>query len=865
MAGPPDQGPGSASASERPPSRASQSAAVFRHEVRILAGASLTYVFLAGFLLALAACIFLIADFYATDEASIRPLLVFLPWVGMVFVPALAMRAWHDGGPADTGQELLLTLPLRVGSIVTGKFLAGYCLLLLTLAFTFPFALSVIYLGEPDPGALACGYLGAALMLGASYAVALLVASLTREQTGAFVAALVALFVLTLLGWDVLARALQSRLTAGVLDTLTYLSPKTWLDALGRGVIDLPGVGYFALVGGLALTGTRAVIDSRRRRARHAGAVVRRLLAGFGGIALLAGAMHVLVRVPAALDLTAEREFTLHAGTRSVIAGVPAPTRIALYWSETETSVPTAIRSHAHRTRALLQEMVRAGAGRLTLESHDPQPDTDTELQAGALGMQRVAMSSGDHFYLGATFRNGERIARIPYFDIRRARLTEYDIALALNSLAQADVPRLAVVSPLLAPTTAQRDREGMSFMSELRKAYDVAVVPYFASELPPEVDVVLLIQPVILQKRMLYALDQFLMAGGRVIAMLDPHVRFERGANSARFQPSTAVDDLSDLLARYGIGYTPARVVGDATLATTVSTPDGGSLAFPFWLRVPATGLSDAHPVTASLNELLFAEAGELHIEPGSQAQALIDTSARSGLLGAESFAQLDPERLSAAFEPDGKRRTLAVVRGGRFDSAFAAAPDGAPAHGHRSSSQPGALLFVIADTDWLFDPWAVQSVPVGGQHIVRPLNDNLALLLNLIEYAAGDPALLAIRSRGRLQRPFTRVAALLAEAQERYRAQESALVERLAALERQAESAGLGPSDPGYLASQRALLPLRRELRATRRLIRESVVRLGERLTLINLLAGPILAAALWAVAGRRRRTHPPTTLTG
>jgi len=175
---------------------------------------------------------------------------------------------------------------------------------------------------------------------------------------------------------------------------------------------------------------------------------------------------------------------------------------------------------------------------------------------------------------------------------------------------------------------------------------------------------------------------------------------------------------------------------------------------------------------------------------------------------------------------------------------------------------------VFVIADVDWLFDPFSLQQSNVGGQVVVRPLNDNLAFLLNIIEYASGDAALIAIRSRGKLQRPFTRVADLFQAAEQKFRERETALVRRVAEIEgriaRYSETAG--SVKKGQLPDQikadlkkfrMELLPARRELRALRRQIRNEVDNLGRRLTLINLVAGPALVG-IWGmgVAGWRRR---------
>ena len=214
--------------------RLAEICAVARHEWRALAYAPLSPVFLSGFLLALMACVFLIADFYSTDSASIEVMLTFLPWVAMVFVPALAMRAW-SGEPSDRSLELILSLPIRTSSLVVGKWLARGALLLTGLLFTAPLVATIAYLGSPDWGVVLAGYWGAALLLVTFLAVALLAAAAMREPVGGFVFGVALLFVLMLPGWDVFARLLRGQAGAGVLEAMPLISPKHWLDRMAAG------------------------------------------------------------------------------------------------------------------------------------------------------------------------------------------------------------------------------------------------------------------------------------------------------------------------------------------------------------------------------------------------------------------------------------------------------------------------------------------------------------------------------------------------------------------------------------------------------------------------------------------------------
>ncbi|KUO58646.1 MAG: hypothetical protein APF80_08870 [Alphaproteobacteria bacterium BRH_c36] len=864
---------------------------VARHEARLLFFAPLTLIFQVWFLLALAICIFLVADFYATDLASFQLQWTFLPWIALVMAPALAMRAFAET-PGDRGLELTLSLPMPTSVIVTGKWLAGALVLLLTLAMTAPFVVTVGYLGDPDWGIAISGYLGAALLLVVFYAMAILAAALTRDHVAAYVAGLAALSVLLLLGWDTAARVLGSGPAASFVASLSTVSPKYWLDRMAQGRIELAGIATMLLLVSAALAGATFFIE-RRRAAHPAGLRTW----GAGGLAVLAtvALLAVAARLPLALDVTAEQEFTLHPETRAVAATAPADIEVDFYYSEDESKIPARIRQHAQRVGNLLGEIAGHGGRNIKVVEHRTSEDSEAEEAAAAAGVRRIPMTSGDSFMFGAVFRHGERQGVIPYFDEERAELLEYDLALAIDTLGRMKTPRVGIVSPLLRSSAAEQPREGLAMIEDLKQNYDIAVIPHFADELPPGLDALVVIDAPILKRSMLYSIDQHLMSGRGLIVMLDPYPRFNRANLAVKPEPGDEINDISDLLERYGARYRSGEVVGDGSMAALVTGSDGRQHNYPYWLRAKRGALSPRHPVTASLNELLFAEAGAFDIDPvNASAVALVETTpGRSGLLPGDRFKERGPEALAAEFKPSAdKAFVIAAALAGPHESAFtgpvAAPPSAEPAAeppAEETPSQqargpnepqphvqgtPSAALFVIADTDWLFDPMAVQAVNVGDRTMTRPLNDNAAFLLNMAEYATGNPRLIGIRSRTALRRPFTRVADMLKEAQARYRSQEADYVGRIAGVEaaiaKVLETTGAESAEqlPDSLMKQigdlrTKLLPFRRELRQIRRSMREDVEALGTRLTLFNLVIPAMLAGLFFSglQITRRRRS--------
>ena len=263
----------------------------------------------------------------------------------------------------------------------------------------------------------------------------------------------------------------------------------------------------------------------------------------------------------------------------------------------------------------------------------------------------------------------------------------------------------------------------------------------------------------------------------------------------------------------------------------------------------------------------MFFVEPGALELTAGPRSLALVKTTENSAAHPRQGYGDIRPRDLATGFAPDGQERVLAAAVRGPFVSAFDTASGDRPASDHRATSDDSPYVFAIADVDWLFDPFTLQRAEVGGRTVVRPLNDNLSLLLNIVEYASGDPALVAIRSRGRLHRPFTRVAEMFRQAEARLRGEEAELAAKGNALESRIAAAvqASGATDIDQLPAAvkddlrgiyDELVGVRRELREIRHRIRRDIDRLGNQVTIVNLLAGPLLVIALAALVRWRRR---------
>ena len=839
----------------RTPGFARRAAAVMRHEVRLAFHSPMSYVLALGFVLGMSIAIFAVGEFLSANEASVRLFTLFLPWVAIVFVPALAMRAW-SAGHDDRGLEFAMSLPLGDGALVTGKFLAGLVVLVFVLLLAAVFPATVIYLGEPDPGATAGAWLAALLLLAAFHAVALGAAAMTVDATAAFVAGACALFALVIAGTDGVARRLDDWLPAWSVDMVASLGPRRWIEELASGRIGAGSLAYFGVMLVLALAIARGLVASRRAAAPTRAMVLR----AAGGLIVLAAALGAATspaeRWGGFIDISEEREHTLSPGTRAIVESLPGEVSATLFWSADQAGIPSVIRTHARRAGVMLDAIARSSRGKLVVHRRDPRPDSETEIAALGTGMRRVSMTSGDAFFLGVELRHGNRALPVPYLDVDRAQLLEYDIASALSVLVRERTPSAAVLSPLVAPTAVETGREGLSFLAELRSTGDLAVVPYFADALPADLDVLLVIDAPVLKRSMLRSIDRFVARGGTLIVLLDPFARFSRASRRTRPAPSDELDDITDLVAAFGFRFDVGEVVGDEAFAAPVSIGGAGATGYPFWIRVPKAGLAASHPVTGALRELLFAEPGALDIDAGRGIVPLAVTSARAGVLARERFPDAAAETLASEFVPGEGSRVLAAFASGPFPSAVTGAP-----------GAETARVFVVADVDWIFDPFSVEVADAAGGSLTRPINDNRAFLLNMVAFGSGAAPLAEIRSRGQLRRPFTRIERLFREGEADTRDELASLARRIAEGERHIEKliAASGATSPERLRGEiavtvtelrRGLLPLRLREREIRAGIRAGVDALQARVIAVNLAAPVVLVAILAGIVAWRRR---------
>ncbi len=238
-------------------------AVIFRRELASYFATPLAYVFIVIFLVMAGTLTFFLGNFFERGQADLQPFFSFHPWLYLVLIPALAMRLWSDERKSGT-IELFLTLPISMAAAVLGKFLAAWAFSGIALALTFPFWITVNYLGSPDNGVVLASYIGSFLMAGSFLAVGACISALTKNQVIAFVLTAAVCFFFTVAGSSIVLGFLQGWAPEPVIRTIASFSFLTHFSAIVRGVIDLRDAVYFASVIGLFLFANAILVDLKK-------------------------------------------------------------------------------------------------------------------------------------------------------------------------------------------------------------------------------------------------------------------------------------------------------------------------------------------------------------------------------------------------------------------------------------------------------------------------------------------------------------------------------------------------------------------------------------------------------------------------
>jgi ABC-type uncharacterized transport system involved in gliding motility auxiliary subunit len=515
------------------------------------------------------------------------------------------------------------------------------------------------------------------------------------------------------------------------------------------------------------------------------------------------------------VDLTQAKSYTLSDGTRDILKKLQAPVTIRFYFSQSEAGMPLVLKGYGRRVQDLLIEYRNASGGKISIEISDPQPDSDLEETATLDGVQAQSLDNGDRFYLGLAVKQGDRKSAMSNIAMDRERLLEYDITRAIASVTEKEKTVLGVMSPMPVfgnsgfPMMGVPPSPKQVFISELERDYKVVQVPMDGKDIDPQVKVLLVHHPRGITEHAEYSIDQFVMRGGKLIALLDPFAFFDVAPGQRGMEPTGIPSNLERLTKAWGISLDTTKMLSDMQYMV-----GKGPSALPTLLSLNDSAYDQTDVATARLGGTLFPFIGAFSGQPvaGLKQEVLMHSSKYSALIEA-ARGQDRGDKATAGFKAGGQELPIALRLQGKFNTAF---PDGrppkpkpekkpedeaakdkptgdekpateaaaAPAEAAKKpEEQPPEVfaahiakgtadnsLVLIADTDFINDGAAVQIQDLLGQRLVYPINGNLAFVQALVDQYAGDAALISLRTRQSATRPFTVIKEMETRAQQAY-----------------------------------------------------------------------------------------------
>ena len=596
-----------------------------------------------------------------------------------------------------------------------------------------------------------------------------------------------------------------------------------------------------------------------------------------GSLALLVVLFVALTMISGSLlkglrfDLTENGLFTLSEGTANILQNLEEPVTLYFYLSQDASREIPAVRAYAKRVNELLEEFADRAAGKLSVQRIDPKPFSEEEDQAAAFGLQAAPVNAaGDTLYFGIAASNSlDELQVMPFLQPSKEKFLEYDLAKMVSTLGNPEKKVLGVLSTLKMAggyDPAVGMAEPWVVQQQLTQLFEVRTVDPSGTGLPEDIDVLMLVHPRGLGSDMLYEIEQFVLGGGALVAVMDPFAESDRGDPNdpmGQMQAGSS-SSLGSLLEAWGVEYDPARVVGDLQYGI-----GSGANRHIGILSVPAGGMNSEDIVSADLELVNFSSTGWFQAAEGGDTtvETLVQSSENAAPLDASKLRFLvNPNDLMSGFNPTGQRYAL-VVRVSGQAAASIAAPEGVE-QGHTArSGEQGINVLLFADTDVLTDRLWVQVQPLFG---ASAFADNGNLAINAVDNMLGNRDLISIRTRATSARPFDRVEEIRVAAERSFRVTEERLQAELDETERRLGElqAAKGEGDLMVISPEQQeeiqrfmdrRIEIRRELRQVQHDLRRDIDRLDTRIKVINIVLVPaavMMVALLYAIRRKRRQ---------
>jgi len=620
--------------------------------------------------------------------------------------------------------------------------------------------------------------------------------------------------------------------------------------------------------------------------------------------AVLIGFNVVTSAVKTRVDLTREKAYTLSPGTRAILNKLDTPVRIRFYCTQSENSTPETVflKAYAKRVEDLLAEYKQAAKGKLIVEKFDPQPDSDAEDSARLDGVEGEQLSNGEKFYLGLAVSEGmDEKQAIPFLAPNEERLLEYKLSRAVTRVQANEKAVVGIMTPLpvfgmpsnpMMARMGQQGQEPWALVTELKNDFTVKQIGMDVDKIDDAVKVLLVIHPREISEKAQYAIDQFIMRGGKLMAFLDALPLVDaREQNQTFGSIPNSGSNLEKLLKAWGLSFDTGKVVADMNFKMQLGGRNGQPQDAPAFLSITPDGINKEDIVTSQIDNIWLPFSGAITGTPvaGLKETVLLKSTKDSQLVDG-FMANLSGENVMKEFKPSGTTYALAVRLSGKFKTAF---PNGKPEDKKEDEKKDGDkkvdekpaekkpddslketkdenTVILVGDADMLFDHFALRQIQSPFGNLSMAMNGNLNFAQNAVEQLTGDNNLITVRSRAVQNRPFTLVKKMQAEAESNYRSKikemEDSLAEtqrRLNELQTKKEKGQrfiLSPEQQAEVENFRKKeAEVKIKLKDERKKLRRDIDSLENRLKWYNIAAMPFIVSAsgLTLAFYKRKRT--------
>jgi ABC-type uncharacterized transport system involved in gliding motility auxiliary subunit len=586
---------------------------------------------------------------------------------------------------------------------------------------------------------------------------------------------------------------------------------------------------------------------------------------------------------PLRLDLTENQVYTLSQGSKQVLKEIDEPINLYFFFSDKASKNMTSLRNYANRVESLLMEYETLAKGKLKLQVLDPQAFSEQEDQADQFGLTAANIGvAGEAIYMGLAATNAlDEQEVIAFFDPQKESFLEYEISKLIYQLSEPEPVNVTLITDLAIkggrnPMTGQMD-PAWRFLTQLEQLYKVEQLSSEASSVPDYTDVLFLVHPKEYTDTLLFAIDQFALSGGKILAFLDAHNESAPIEMMAGPMHSGNSSNLQRLLSAWGVEFDSDNVLLDAMAGLDIRTQDVGVTRHFGFVGFTSDQLDREDLLTSNLEVINGASFGFFKKIADAETTwiPLIQSTQNSDLINTGTYAMTqDPEELAKAYQSDNQSYVLAGRLSGQANSAFEQVPEGAQQSAIITSTDKLNVI-LVGDTDMLADRFWVQQSNFFGQTIYTPFANNGDFITNAVENLGGSDALISIRSRGVFSRSFSRVVELTVIAEQKFRDQEQILQQQLDDTEQkllelqsqQVEGGALVISPEQQLAIDEFMqkkVTIRKSLRDVRHQLDKDIESLGNWLKLINIALVPLILISFLALLRIIFRTKPRSAST-